>query len=262
MNIKKISIIVVSLNTVDSFIKTIDSITSQTNQNYEIIVIDGGSTDGTIEEIAKRKKFFSFYSIEKDDGIYDAMNKGIDHIKTDWTIFLNSGDVFYNNHILNKIINLCVLKNDIIFSNTIVNNSNLKYVVTSKQFNKNTIVMPFCHQSSIVKTSLLKSYKFNTKYSLSSDFNFFLECFIQGNNFLYFNNIISIVKSEGISDNQRQKVFSENLEILNKKNKNIISLLIYILMLREFLVSSIKFFLPKKIIRIVFQLKYRNRIIK
>mgnify|MGYP006102743481 FL=1 len=259
MRVKKISIIVVCLITRVSFIKTIESIRSQINQNYEIIVIDGGSIDGTVKEIIKMKSFFSFYSIKKDNGIYDAMNKGIDQIQSDWAMFLNSGDIFFDNRVLDRLINSKMPQSDIIFSNTVVKNDNLKYVVPSKQFNNNTITMPFCHQSTIVKTSLLKYHKFNVDYKFSSDFDFFLKCYKQNKIFFYFDNILSTVESGGISDNQRQKVYKENLRILNKARP---SLLIYMLMLRQFLVSLVKFFVPIKLLKFILKLKYKNKIIK
>ena len=91
---KNISIIVVSLNTKKDFIKTIKSIKDQNYEDAEIIVIDGQSTDGTVEEINKMKKYFSKIIIEKDSGIYYAMNKGILLADSKWIIFMNSGDVF------------------------------------------------------------------------------------------------------------------------------------------------------------------------
>ena len=98
-----ISIVVVSLNTKIEFMKTINSILSQKNKNYEIIVIDGLSKDGTVEEIYKLKNLLFDFKIEKDNGIYYAMNKSIRLIKSDWTVFLNSGDIFFDNNIIDKI---------------------------------------------------------------------------------------------------------------------------------------------------------------
>ena len=74
---KLISIIVVSLNTKKDFLKTIKSIQKQVYKDYEVIVVDGKSTDGTVEEIKKLKDKKIKYIIQKDNGIYDAMNKGI-----------------------------------------------------------------------------------------------------------------------------------------------------------------------------------------
>ena len=88
-----ISIIVVSLNTKKDFLKTLNSILNQKFSSYEIIVIDGDSSDGTKDEIENNKRNISKYIIEKDQGIYDAMNKGINISKGRWIIFLNSGDI-------------------------------------------------------------------------------------------------------------------------------------------------------------------------
>ena len=95
MILNKVSIIVVSLNTKDDFIETIKSINNQTYKNFEIIVIDGKSNDGTEDEINQMRDSFSKIIIEKDNGIYDAMNKGIALVKGEWTVFLNSGDTFF-----------------------------------------------------------------------------------------------------------------------------------------------------------------------
>ena len=97
------SIIVVSLNTKKKFLKTIKSIKKQRFRNYEVMIVDGKSIDGTINEIKKIKNKKIKYIIEKDKGIYDAMNKGVAKSLGDWIIFLNSGDIFYNCDVLKKI---------------------------------------------------------------------------------------------------------------------------------------------------------------
>ena len=116
------------------------------------------SKDGTINEIFKLRDHIDKKIIEKDKGIYDAMNKGIKLAEGNWTIFMNSGDVFYSKHVLEKLAKIC-LKNKnykIVFGDTIVNNKIIKYKVKSKYFNNITILMPFCHQSSAVRSNLLK----------------------------------------------------------------------------------------------------------
>jgi len=175
----KVSIIVVSLNTKNFFLKTIISIINQSFKSKEIIVVDGQSSDGTLLIIKKFKKIISKIIIEKDKGIYDAMNKGVQLASGKWIIFMNSGDIFFNKKVLSNIFEYSFLQKDIdiLFGDTIVKHNSLDYLSKSKEFNDKTIVMPFCHQSSIVKTSLIKKYKFQLKYKFSSDFNFFLKCF-------------------------------------------------------------------------------------
>ena len=169
-----ISIIIVSLNTKAEFLKTLNSIKNQKFNNYEVIVIDGDSTDGTVKEIENNKKFITKYIIGKDKGIYDAMNKGIKLASGDWIMFLNSGDIFFNNFVLQKL-NINSLKNkEVVFGDTVVDNKDIKYLVNSKMFDTKTIIMPFCHQSCLVKGDILKKNNFSLKYKYSSDFNFFL----------------------------------------------------------------------------------------
>jgi glycosyltransferase involved in cell wall biosynthesis len=98
----KISIVVVSLNTKKDTVNTINSILLQSYKNYEILVIDGKSNDGTVEFLRKNSNKINFIS-KKDKGIYDAMNKGSHLASGEWIMFLNSGDIFYNNKVLSNI---------------------------------------------------------------------------------------------------------------------------------------------------------------
>ena len=94
--------------------------------------------------------------IERDNGIYDAMNKGIKKAKNEWTLFLNSGDIFKDNYVLKKIDKHINKKDNILFGNTIINNRGLFYNKSGKFFNNLTLQMPFCHQSVFTRTELLK----------------------------------------------------------------------------------------------------------
>ena len=101
----KISIVTVTYNSVKTLERTIQSIISQTFYDYEYIIIDGGSTDGTIDIIKKYEKHISFWVSEPDEGIYDAMNKGINHASGKWIHLLNSDDYYYDNSVLEKVSN-------------------------------------------------------------------------------------------------------------------------------------------------------------
>lgn len=99
----KISIITVVFNGSKYLEKTIQSVINQTYQNIEYIIIDGGSTDGTLDIIKKYEDKITYWLSEPDEGIYYAMNKGISVATGDWVNFMNSGDCFYNNHVLKTI---------------------------------------------------------------------------------------------------------------------------------------------------------------
>ena len=103
-----LSIICVVLNSREAIKKTLFSIAEQDLEDVEVIIIDGGSTDGTIEEIKKNSKIVDSFVSESDLGLYDAMNKGVRISKSKYIHFLNSGDVFYNKHsveILKTVLN-------------------------------------------------------------------------------------------------------------------------------------------------------------
>lgn len=92
----KISVITVCYNAVDTLEKTIQSVLEQTYHNIEYIIIDGGSTDGTVEIIHRYVDYLAYWVSEPDRGIYDAMNKGIERATGEWVNFMNAGDYFYN----------------------------------------------------------------------------------------------------------------------------------------------------------------------
>ena len=102
----KFSIVTVNYNNIVGLRHTIESVISQTFKDYEFIIIDGGSTDGSINLIKDYQQYMSYWISEKDNGIYNGMNKGITQAKGTYINFMNSGDVFYRNDILEKVNNL------------------------------------------------------------------------------------------------------------------------------------------------------------
>jgi glycosyltransferase involved in cell wall biosynthesis len=239
-----ISIIIVSLNTKNDFLNTINSVISQ-NEKIELIVIDGKSVDGTLDEIKKYNKFLDKIIIEKDDGIYSAMNKGIKLATKKWIYFLNSGDVFYSNKTLKSTIEI-LKKNenfDVIIGNSIVKKKNRLTKSPRKKLNNNTVNSCFSHQSTFTKTELLKKYSFDTEYKFASDFDFFLKLFYSKKKFLYIDELISINKSGGTSDINRLEVYSEFKKIIFSQNKNLINI---------FKINFLIFFnLAKKILKLI-----------
>ena len=99
----KISVITVCYNDRERIEKTILSVLSQSYGNLEYIVIDGGSTDGTVDIIKKYANRIAYFVSESDEGIYDAMNKGLRKAVGEWVCFLNAGDLFVSESVLNTI---------------------------------------------------------------------------------------------------------------------------------------------------------------
>ena len=97
----KLSIVTVTLNDEDTIEQTIESVLNQNYPNLEYIVIDGGSTDGTINILNKYKDKFKYFKSSADQGVYDAMNKGIAQASGELIGFVNGGDIIYENTLSN-----------------------------------------------------------------------------------------------------------------------------------------------------------------
>lgn len=171
-----INIITINKNNLVGLIRTVDSILNQSEFSFKWIIIDGNSTDGSIEFINKIEFENLLVIIENDNGIYDAMNKGIDQTsKEDLVWFVNSGDFLANKEIV-KLINDNYLGFDIIYGNyTTFKDVNLNS--NSMNTIKNPISLDVLwlykktinHQSYLIKSSLLKKYKFETNYKICAD---------------------------------------------------------------------------------------------
>ena len=113
----KISIITINYNEKVGFEKTIKSVLNQSYQDFEFIIIDGGSTDGSINVIEKYKDSISYWVSEPDKGVYNAMNKGIRASKGEFVIFMNGGDCFNNDLVLEEIAPMLNDEFDVYYGN-------------------------------------------------------------------------------------------------------------------------------------------------
>lgn len=170
---EKISVITVVYNDAINIERTIQSVINQNYDSIEYIVIDGKSTDGTLSILQNYKDKIDILVSEPDKGIYDAMNKGIKKATGEWIIFMNSGDVFYNQDVLSNIFNNKIQPEiNFIYSDFEVENSNgtIKYFEAS--FKKGILL----HQAAIYKRELhnkLGYYHVTSKY-IVSDYIFFM----------------------------------------------------------------------------------------
>ena len=255
-----ISIIVVSLNTAKKFKKTVKSILKQSIKNYELIIVDGGSTDETKKYIHKYKKSFNKVISESDKGIYDAMNKGIKNASREWIYFLNSGDIFFSNNTLKKIINILRKKKffDAVIGHSYIQKGDIKYKSFRKKISNDSLCSSFSHQAAFVKTKLMKKELFNIKYKYAADFNFFLKIYKKNNKIEYTDDLISINLSEGISDINKVEVFREFRKISLGYKDTIKKRFLYnLLIIYFFLTKIIKKIMPYSFI--LFLTKIKNK---
>ena len=183
---KKLSIITVVKNDEKNIEKTIKSIVFQKKKDYEYIIIDGKSNDGTITKIKKYKKKIDKIISKKDKGIYDAMNKGLKLSKGEIIVFCNSGDFFYKNS-LNKVIGLFDANNyDFVFGTVIRNYTKKKIIKHGFDFDR--ILYNFDFSTSHTTGFFLKKKiynligNYNLKFRISADYDLYFRLYKKGLN--------------------------------------------------------------------------------
>ena len=213
-----ITIVTVSYNAVNCIEKTILSVLEQKYTNIEYIIIDGGSTDGTIDILKKYEHKITTWISEPDKGIYDAMNKGIKLATGQWINFMNCGDSFVDEHVLSKLSEYFVKENEIIYGNMYKKIGKDLYDVKAYNLDILNNHMPFCHQSTFVQTILTKNNPFDTKYKFVADYNMFYNLYKKGHNFLYIDLPISIYQiEEGYTASNISACYLETYMINGKK---------------------------------------------
>lgn len=247
----KISVITVVYNDLSHIQETIESVINQDYSDLEFIIIDGNSTDGTIELIKKYHSRINFFLTEKDKGIYYAMNKGIMNASGDWLLFLNSGDVFIDSTILSSCEEY--LKNaeyDIVFGDVKAKSEELglSYHIKCKKIEIIKNIMPMSHQSCFIKRHWHTLNLYNTKYKIAADYHFLLKTYLSDRKFLKIDQLISIISTGGLSDANRFKTFRELLKIKNELNYSFYNHIYFIKQIAYYCFTRLAFILlPSKI---------------
>lgn len=221
MKRKKISIITVCFNCKDDLEKTIESIQNQESDNYEHCIIDGNSIDGTLDvaiEYKNRKQDIVLIS-EKDNGIYDAMNKGIFSSTGEYILFLNAGDTFAEKDTLKKLEMSIEGNRDIIYGDFYKVKGEEKVVNKySKRYHYRLLLgKTICHQAFIAKRSMFNKNTFDTKYKYASDYKWLLICFLRKSKFTYINTYICNYDWNGVS------AASEASDVMKREYNQIIN---------------------------------------
>lgn len=204
----KFSIITINLNNATGLERTINSVLNQTYNNYEFIVIDGASTDRSIDVINDFKDRITYWVSESDNGIYNAMNKGLLKASGEYCFFLNSGDLFADSEVLSKISRLMPTE-DILFGNLIVV---IKDKVIGKIRGKNVLTFMdlyksvIKHQSTFIKTELFAEYGlYNENLRIVADWEYFLKLIgLLNKSYKYLDIDIAYFDNDGISNNSEQ----------------------------------------------------------
>ena len=208
------SIITVVYNGEHLIEKTIKSVIGQTLTSVEYIIIDGESTDGTLHVINKYKDKITYIESSEDSGVYDAMNKALFHVKGEWVLFMNAGDIFFSLKTLENVANSIGFDTslNLVYGDVVLGDKNGK-VVQAKDFNYIKFGMPFCHQSVFVRSNIFLKNNFNNYYKICADYDFFLRLYCEGIiNYKKLSFPIAVFDVNGIS--YRHNVFNEYLKVV------------------------------------------------
>lgn len=213
-----VSIITVVRNDVANIEETILSVLNQTYDNVEYIIIDGASTDGTLDIIKKYGKFLDVWVSEPDAGIFYAYNKAVDLITGKWVEILNSGDFFYNNTVLAEIFAGQKIDADGVYGSMVGYVSGRRTL--SEAFadvkQKAWHGMRLVHETLFVKADIIKKLKFDTRYKVSGDGDFVQKCLANGYEFKKINVIVYETRAQGFSATHWLVARKENWLIARK----------------------------------------------
>ncbi len=235
----KLSIITINLNNKEGLEKTIASVVNQTYQDFEYLIIDGGSTDGSVDVIKKYENHIHDWVSEKDTGIYNAMNKGIRKAKGEYLLFLNSGDYLYEKEVLQKFFSENP-QEDIVYGDIVLEFSELNSHKTIKLKEKSIKKTLFWskslpHPCSFIKKELfLKIGLYNESFKIVSDCEFFVKAiFKKKASYKRIPLKISVFNNQGISSNPKLlKQKQQEINLVMKQYLNKFEYFLYLIVAR------------------------------
>lgn len=218
-----VSIITAVRNDITNIEKTIISVLSQSYPNIEYIIIDGLSTDGTVEVIERFRGRINVFISESDNGVYDAMNKGISLSQGKYVMFMNSGDSFHSCDSI-QLMQLENVKNvnTVVYGNVSVRYWDGVYVEHPHEFFKT--IMKFkgigiCHQSMFFPGDIIRKMKYDLRYKIVADYDMAYKMWKSGVDFLYRDVVVADYDwGNGISSNPGKlvDVYVENARVCNQ----------------------------------------------
>lgn len=214
----KLSIITINYNNKVGLQRTIDSVVAQSFSDYEWIVIDGGSSDGSQDILERYSDKFSFWVSEPDKGIYNAINKGISHATGDYVQILNSGDWLFDTDTLEKFFSQ-QYEGDILYGDAIFlypDGSRLDKVfpdTVSLNYFKWDVIN---HQATFFRRYVFEGHPYNEDYLIAGDWAYCFESVCRGLRFVHINQTIVYYDNSGISAQWSERQIREREDILEK----------------------------------------------
>lgn len=214
----KYSIITINYNNCDGLRRTIESVISQTYNDYEYIIIDGGSTDGSVDVIKEYLQCINYWVSEQDGGIYNAMNKGIALANGEYLNFMNSGDAFYDIDVLSHVAG-STKDYDIIVGKDYHENPITKEFATTQLPSRLTMAMFFVqtipHQSAFIKRTLFNGHPYDESLNIVADWKFYVDKIVKDGKKLHLLDYIVCRREQGgISVTREEETINERTKVL------------------------------------------------
>lgn len=220
MSTPLISIITITYNAASTIEPTLMSVASQTFRDFEHIIVDGASSDATLS-LARKYPELRILS-ERDNGLYDAMNKGIDLARGKYLLFLNAGDSFHSNDTLAAYADRAVKGDDIIYGDTVIvdkcrhitgkRHLTAPVSLTSESFSKGMLI---CHQAFMARKEIAPKY--DLRYRFSADYDWTVKCIKAADprRCTNLNRITIDYLSDGLTDKNKLKSLRERFRIMS-----------------------------------------------
>lgn len=212
------SIVTVCLNAGDDLRKTVKSVYSQKFTDYEYIIKDGLSTDGSLDRLGYNERCLLINS--KDSSIYDAMNQGIEVLKGKYVLFLNAGDLFYDENVLTHFYNSIMKKKYpiMVYSDLIPTKTGRRFNYPDKLSSFFLFRSMICHQAWMLNADIFKQgYRFDSSFRLFGDYDLLLHIIIkEKKTYLHMKEIGVVYQSDGFSRTNIRKFNQEFTEIQKK----------------------------------------------
>ena len=210
----KLSIITVNYNDAEGLERTIKSVISQSFKDYEFIIIDGGSTDASIDVVKKYENYIDYWVSESDGGIYPGMNKGLQQAKGEYLNFMNGGDCYHSPDVLDKIF---ALNSDADIITGTHSENGIRNVGKDGVTMLDLYKWAIDHQASFIRREVALRHPYDEKYRIVSDWKFFIEALVIDNcSFCYTDTVVVDVDMKGVSNTNFQLDREEREQVLKE----------------------------------------------
>ena len=252
----KISIVTINFNMADQIGPTLDSVLAQDYPNFESIVIDGGSSDGSREIIANYNGRLAHWVSEPDGGLYAGMNKGVAAATGEWVLFMNSGDRFASATVLSDMFRDAHLDADLLYGDHIrvYPDHGIERVILAEPPSVLPLRMHCSHQSLFMRREILLNRPLVTSL-LAADYDAILSAYVRGARFKHVACVVAIAATGGRSDQYRLTILMQRMRIVHGHGLLSLRIVLHylLLMMRVLVVLPLKALLPRSVTAMILQ---------